>query len=121
MIIKGIASQQVSVNVLVAGFEGTSVDNYFKQQGYSLKAPAKRQTLNAQSPSSLMAAQQLHVKTPLSNPKVSHKMPGAAPDLVFSAAKHYPADSPHGLSILFSWQHCKTIVCSKQPSMHDCA
>ena len=102
MIITGIASQQVNVNGLVAAFEGMSVDTYFKQQGYSLKAPAKRQTLNAQSSSSLTAAQQLHVKTPSSNPKVSHEMPSATPDLVLSAAKHYPADSLHGLSALLS-------------------
>jgi len=62
----------------VAGFVGMSVDTYFKQQGYSLKAPAKRQTLDAQSPSSPMAAQQLHAKTPSSNPKVSHELLGAA-------------------------------------------
>ncbi len=56
MTITIIASQQVDINGLVAGFEGMSVDTYFKQQGYSLKAPAKRQTLHAQSPPSLMAA-----------------------------------------------------------------
>ncbi|KAL0027710.1 hypothetical protein WJX79_010789 [Trebouxia sp. C0005] len=55
--------------VQAAGFEGMSVEHYFKQQGYSLKGPAKRQTPDAQGPSSLMAAQQLHVKTPSSSPK----------------------------------------------------
>lgn len=63
---------------MVTGFEGMSVEHYFKQQGYSLKGPAKRQTPDAQGPSSLMAAQQLHVKTPSSSPKVSHELLGAA-------------------------------------------
>lgn len=72
------SSQQIGFNGLVAGFEGINVEKYFKQQGYSLKPPTKRQTLNAQSPSSLAAAQQLHVKTPSSNSKVSHETLSAA-------------------------------------------
>lgn len=77
-----------------AGFEGMSVDNYFKQPGYSLKPPAKRQTLDAQSPFFLMAAQQLHVKTPSSNPKVSHEILGAA--------SQHAADPHRGVSALLS-------------------
>ena len=78
MTITESTSQQISINGLVAGYEGMSVATYFEQQGYSLKAPAKPQTLNAQNHSSLMAAQQLHEKTPTSNPKVSHEKLGAA-------------------------------------------
>ncbi len=96
MTITQSTSQQIDKTALVAGFEGMSVERYFKQQGYSLKHPAKRQTLDAQGPSSLMAAQQLHVKTPSSNIKVSHELLGAAASCCFS---------PWCMCSLIVWQH----------------
>ncbi|DBB04318.1 hypothetical protein WJX77_011912 [Trebouxia sp. C0004] len=72
--------------VEAAGFEGMSVDAYFKQQGYSLKPPAKRQTLDAPSPSFLIAAQQIPVKTPSSNPpqRAKHGMIPSSRDHKYS-------------------------------------
>lgn len=79
MTVTHTTSQRIDKNALVAGFQSMSVEKYFKQQGYSLKHPAKRQTLDA----SLMAAQQLHAKTPSSNNKVSHEFARCSSILLF--------------------------------------